>query len=98
MVMSPLLVMSALGEELSFPIRAGAVVCGIGVVLAGYRLDERVGGSPEAPLLPGRLLLAFAATGLAIGVYAAVEVGLLAGAVFVFGAYLFARIAYGEAS
>ncbi|MFC7173692.1 hypothetical protein ACFQL0_10715 [Haloplanus litoreus] len=57
-------------------------------------IDERTGESTESYSLRLRASVATAVVGLAVGVYAIMEISVFTGALFILGAFLFAYMGY----
>lgn len=99
----PLLIQRAYGTHLSPGARTAIVFVSLGVMIVTYiaerrvghgHIDEQTGKSTESYSLRLRITLATAVIGLAIGVYAVMEINIPTGALFIIGAFLFAYIGY----
>jgi hypothetical protein len=101
----PLALQRAFGTELSPGARTAIVVASLTLMVVTYIGERRVGrdhaeagtgveGSAESYSLRLRASVATAVLGLAIGVYAVLEVSWAAGAFFIIGAFLFAYMGY----
>ncbi|PSP86576.1 hypothetical protein BRC83_00240 [Halobacteriales archaeon QS_1_68_17] len=104
---TPLFLAVGFGIEVSSGVRTAIVVASLGGMILTYAGERRVGldgeaagpgdggGSAEYPLRK-RAAVALAVVGVAVGVYAGIEVNPILGLVFVGGALLFGRFAYGD--
>jgi len=99
----PLLLQRAYGTELSPGARTAIVVVSLGVMIVTYiaerrvgsgHIDERTGESTEAYSLRLRASVATAVVGLAVGIYAVMEINVLTGSLFIIGAFFFAYMGY----
>lgn len=99
----PLVLQRVYGVQLSPGARTAIVVVSLGVMIVTYlaerrveqdHIDDRTGESTEAYSTRLRVSVATAIVGLAIGVYVSIEVNLLAGALFIIGAFLFGYMGY----
>lgn len=89
----------------SEPVRFAVVGASLLVLVLTYVAERRVGFGDGGPMpeerasdysLETRALLAAAALGVAVGIYAAVEVSYVVAFLFFVGAYLFTRLAFRE--
>ncbi len=99
----PLLLQRAYGMELSPGARTAIVVASLALMIVTYvaerrvgrdHLDERTGESRESYSLRLRASVATAVVGLAVGIYAIMEISTATGALFILGAFLFAYMGY----
>jgi hypothetical protein len=99
----PLLLQRAYGTELSPGARTAIVVVSLAVMIVTYVAERRVGqdhiddhtGEPtESYSLRLRASVATAVVGLAVGIYAIMEIDGITGGLFVLGAFLFAYMGY----
>ncbi|MFB6124046.1 MAG: hypothetical protein ABEJ78_11395 [Haloferacaceae archaeon] len=99
----PLFLVRAFGIEVSQGARTAIVLVSLAVMVVTYvgerrvgddHVDDRTGRSTESYSLRMRLSVALAVLGIAVGVYVAIEVNLVAGLLFVLGAYLFGYLGY----
>ena len=101
----PLVLHNAAGVTVSRSARLGITVAMVGLMVATYLAELRLGtdvddggsaGSTSSGGYPLRTQIAVGAAvlGLALGVYVGLEVSWLAGLLFVAGAYFFAYMAY----
>ncbi|GAB6859927.1 hypothetical protein ACFR97_03250 [Haloplanus litoreus] len=99
----PLALQRAYGTELSPGARTAIVVASLSVMIVTYiaerrvgqgHIDERTGESTESYSLRLRASVATAVVGLAVGVYAIMEISVFTGALFILGAFLFAYMGY----
>lgn len=100
---SPLLFVHGFGIELPWAVRAAIIWVSLGVMLLTYVGERRVGTTrrdarPDEGRQPFslrvRVALVMAILGVAVGVYAAIEVSLVVGLLFVVGAILFGQFAF----
>jgi energy-converting hydrogenase Eha subunit A len=99
----PLLLQRAYGTELSPGARTAIVVASLSLMIVTYiaerrvgrgHLDDRTGESTESYSLRLRASVATAVVGLAVGIYAIVEINVFTGVLFITGAFLFAFMGY----
>lgn len=99
----PLLLQRAYGMELSPGARTAIVVVSLGVMVVTYiaersvgqgHIDDQTGESTESYSLRLRASVATAVVGLAVGIYAVMEINTFTGALFIIGAFLFAYMGY----
>lgn len=100
---APLVVQRVFEIEVSPTARWVIVVVSLGLMVLTYVGERRVGhghvdertGEPKEPYsLRTRLTLVGSIVGIAVGIYAAVEVNLLVGGLFVLGSVMFGRVVY----
>lgn len=91
------------GIELSPGARTAIVVVSLGLMIVTYigerrvgsdHVDEASGRSNESYSLRLRVILALSVTGIAVGIYVALEISRLTGILFIVGAYFFGHMGY----
>jgi len=99
----PLVLQRAYGTELSPGARTAIVVVSLGVMIVTYiaerrvgssHINQRTGESMESYSLRLRASVATAVVGLAIGIYAVMEINIFTGSLFILGAFFFAYMGY----
>ncbi|MFC6988990.1 hypothetical protein ACFQJD_10170 [Haloplanus sp. GCM10025708] len=99
----PLFLARAFDYHVSAGARTAIVLVSLAVMIVTYvgerrvgddHIDDRTGKSVESYSLRMRLSVGLAVLGIAVGVYVAVEMHLVAGLLFVLGAYLFGYLGY----
>jgi hypothetical protein len=100
---SPLLAVHGFGVEPPWAVRAAVIWVSLGVMILTYAGERRLGTTgaggradeDQQPFsLRVRIALVAAILGVAVGVYAAIEVDTVVGLLFVAGAILFGRFAF----
>jgi len=99
---APLALRRVGGVDLSLGARTAIVVVSLGLMILTYIGERRVGhghldrtpGGSESYSRRLRAAIAMAVVGIAIGIYVVMEVNLVAGLLFILGAYLFAYMGY----
>lgn len=100
---SPLLLVHGFGVEPPWAVRTAVVWVSLGVMILTYVGERRLGtvrpgDGPDDGRKPFslrvRVALVMAVLGVAVGVYAAIEVNLVVGLLFVVGAILFGQFAF----